>query len=70
MTIRKTDSSQNIESLLQATELFMFQAIGQTKAKSIAVVMRYHIESGGARVRARLALNAGLALNLEKKINV
>ena len=70
MTIRKTDSSQNIESLLQATELFMFQAIGQTKAKNITVVMRYHIESGGARVRARLALNAGLALNLEKKINV
>lgn len=70
MTIRNTDSSPNIESLLQASELFMFQAIGQTKAKSITVVMRYHIESGGSRVRARLALNAGLALNLEKKVNV
>jgi geranylgeranyl pyrophosphate synthase len=70
MTIRNIDSSPNIESLLQATELFMFQAIGQTKAKSISVVMRYHIESGGARVRARLALHTGLALNLEKKIIV
>jgi geranylgeranyl pyrophosphate synthase len=70
MTTRNTDSNSNIDSLLHATELFMYEAIGHTKAEKLAAVMRYHLESGGARLRAKLALSAGIALKLEQNVNV
>jgi geranylgeranyl pyrophosphate synthase len=70
MTTRNTDSSSNLESLLQATELFMFKAIGETKAEKLTELMHYHLESGGARLRARLALSAGIALNVDQNVNV
>ena len=63
-----TDSGSNLESLLQATELFMYKAIGEVAAERLAIVIRYHLESGGARLRARLALSAGIALNLDRDV--
>lgn len=63
-----TDSGSYLESLLQANELCMHKAIGEVAAVSLATVIRYHLESGGARVRARLALSAGIALNLDKDV--
>lgn len=48
----------------------MFEAIGETKAEQLTKVMRYHLESGGARLRAKLALSAGIALNLDQNVNV
>ncbi len=68
MTTINTDSGSNLESLLQANELFMQQAIGEVAAERLASVIRYHLESGGARLRAKLALSAGTALSLNKDI--
>jgi geranylgeranyl pyrophosphate synthase len=63
-----TDSGSNLESLLQANELFMHKAIGDIAAQRLAAVIRYHLESGGARLRAKLALSAGHALNLDREV--
>lgn len=46
----------------------MQQAIGEVAAERLATVIRYHLESGGARLRAKLALSAGNALNLNKDV--
>jgi geranylgeranyl diphosphate synthase type I len=63
-----TDLGSNLESLLQANELCMHKAIGEVAAERLAAVIRYHLESGGARLRAKIALNAGIALNLHTDI--
>jgi geranylgeranyl pyrophosphate synthase len=61
---------ENIERLLIEVEVLMFEALrldtgfstsGQADARSASA---YHLRSGGQRVRARLALFCGLALEL------
>jgi geranylgeranyl diphosphate synthase, type I len=60
-------SDPRLDSLLQATELFMLDKLDQADAQRLRALIHYHLESGGARVRARLALSAGLALQLSEQ---
>jgi geranylgeranyl pyrophosphate synthase len=69
-SIQPISPSKNAEVLLVKVEALMFQAlhldsrfnsIGPADARSAAA---YHLQSGGQRVRARLALAGGLALGL------
>jgi geranylgeranyl pyrophosphate synthase len=60
-------SDPRLDSLLQATELLMLDRLDQADAQRLRALIHYHLESGGAKVRARLALSAGLALQLPEQ---
>ncbi len=49
---------------LRACESLMLDALCRRGADRLNNLIRYHLESGGSRIRARLALEAGEALNL------
>jgi geranylgeranyl diphosphate synthase type I len=57
-------SDPGLNSLLQATELFIRKQTEQVQAERLRDLIQYHLESGGARVRAQLALSTGRALQL------
>ena len=65
---RMTDSQ--LKALLQATENLMLSIATQTDANPINDLIRYHLDSGGGRVRAQLALTAGIALGLKADVCV
>lgn len=65
---RMTDSQ--LKALLQATENLMLSIATQTDANPINDLIRYHLDSGGGRVRAQLALTAGIALGLTADVCV
>lgn len=69
---RSAAGLNDVETSLSAVEICMYEALrpdahsltqGQMTARSAAF---YHLRAGGRRVRARLALAAGLALGLSK----
>jgi geranylgeranyl diphosphate synthase type I len=64
MIIEKQTSDSQVALLLQRVESLMTQKACRPDAERLSALIRYHLESGGGRVRARLALNAGLALDL------
>jgi geranylgeranyl pyrophosphate synthase len=45
----------------------MLDRLDQADAQRLRALIHYHLESGGAKVRARLALSAGLALQLPEQ---
>lgn len=49
---------------LKACESMMLDALCRSGADRLNSLIRYHLESGGNRIRARLALETGHALNL------
>lgn len=56
-----------VTELLRTTEDFILDCVTQSESCRIDELIRYHLESGGARVRARLALTAGLAIGLPER---
>lgn len=58
--------SMQAESL-KACESMMLDALCRAGADRLNNLIRYHLESGGHRIRARLALETGHALNLPRE---
>jgi len=52
---------------LKDCESMMLDALCRSGADRLNRLIRYHLESGGNRIRARLALETGQALNLPRK---
>ena len=52
---------------LSACESLMLDALCRRGADRLNRLIRYHLESGGNRIRARLALETGHALNLSRE---
>ena len=50
-----------------ACELMMLDALCRSGSDRLNRLIRYHLESGGHRIRARLALEMGKALNLSRE---
>jgi geranylgeranyl diphosphate synthase type I len=72
--VRMRADTQNTETdlsaALQATESLMRAALTPTASPRLDSLMNYHLDSGGSRVRAKLALKAGSALNLSPDTTV
>jgi geranylgeranyl diphosphate synthase type I len=70
MSEYQLDQDPQLEPLLQATEQLMLECAGQPGAPRLDELIRYHLASGGARVRAKLALHAAIALQLPPSVGV
>jgi len=70
MIIEKQNSDSQIAQLLQRVEVLMTQKACRPDAEKLSALIRYHLESGGGRVRAKLALHASLALDLNQNTAV
>lgn len=67
----ETQSKQaQIAELVKATESLMLATLMPTTSEPLDALMRYHLESPGSQVRARLALHAGVALRLSAKTTI
>jgi geranylgeranyl diphosphate synthase type II len=64
MSACKKQSPSWLESRLQATEILMQECVLPTGAQRLDDLITYHLESGGARTRAKLALFSAQALVL------
>lgn len=63
-------TNSQLKALLQSTEKLMLGIAIQTEANPINDLIRYHLDSGGGRVRAQLALTAGTAVGLNADVCV
>ncbi len=70
VSVAPSNLENRIDDVLHSVEHLMFEAIGVTEvAQSLALspaktAAAYHLGTGGQRIRARLSVNAGLALGL------
>lgn len=70
MSTHMTAKRLSRQADLRACERLMFKHLCRPGADRLNEVVRYHLESGGSRLRANLALEAGQALKLTTEINV
>jgi len=67
MSTHEKTADVDIERQLRACESLMVEHACQPGADRLNELIHYHFESGGSRIRARLALSAGQALQLTPK---
>lgn len=60
-------NKNNLSLLLGDTERLMLQTLHRPNSYDLNALVSYHFESGGSRVRARLALSASQALGLSAR---
>lgn len=64
----KTTPTKTVDSLLQACEAQLRRRTHQPGSAQLNRLMAHHLDGGGGRTRARLALDAGLHLGLTESV--
>ena len=68
MRAKRSNMSEQIKQMLEATEQFMLKNLYRSDSERLTTLIRYHLGTGGRRVRAKLALTAGIAVDLDHDI--